>query len=114
MDMAMFRSTMEANNWKQCLMAIIFDNSMRWTFDQVEKDENGKIVRYLDPEEVLVFDDDNECIKLKEWFQMRDETRPDADMWYYWTVRNVENVQAIVFCDLENTKVRPFFDTQHM
>ena len=119
MDMATFRSTLEANNWKECLMCIIFDNSMRWNFDQCEKhfdkDKNQWVVdRYIPPEETLVFDDANECIKLKEPYQVRDMTNPNADKWYYWTVRHVENVQAIVFCDEDNKQIRPFFDTQHM
>lgn len=114
MDMQQFRSTMEANHWKQCLMCIIFDNSMRWNFDHTEKDANGKVIRYLDPEEVLIFDDENECIKLKEYFAHVDQNSPDAKQWYFYTVRNVENIQAMVFCDLNNTKIRPFFDTQMM
>ena len=119
MDMANFKSMLEANNWKTCLMAIIFDNSMRWTFNQCEKhyDEDKRqwvIDRYIPPEETLIFDDANECIKMKEPFRTRDLTDPNKDKWYFYTVRHVENVQAVVFCDNDNKEIRPFFDTQQM
>ena len=119
MDMATFKSTLEANNWKTCLMAIIFDNSMRWVFDHREKTYNEETHtweygEYIPPEELLIFDDANECIKLKEKFQVRDLTNPNADKWFFYTVRPIECVQAIVFCDPSNTEIRPFFDSQHM
>ena len=119
MDMATFRAVLEANKWKTCLMGIIFDNSMRWTFDQCEKHydttKNQWVVdRYIPPEETLIFDDANECIKLKEKFQVRDLTNPNADKWFFYTVRPIGCVQAIIFCDPSNTEIRPFFDSQYM
>jgi hypothetical protein len=119
MDMATFKSTLNANNWKTCLMAIIFDNSMRWVFDQRERTYNEsthtwEYGEYIPPEQTLIFDDANECIKMKEPFQCRDKTNPNADKWYFYTVRHVENVQAIVFCDESNKEIRPYFDSQMM
>lgn len=119
MDMATFRNMLEKNNWKECLMAIIFDNSMRWVFDHRERHynkETGKMEfgELIPPEEMLIFDDENECIKLKERFVIKDVTHPLYDKAYFYTVRHVENVQATVFCDPENKEIRPYFDVNMM
>lgn len=119
MDMATFKNMLEKNHWKDCLMAIIFDNSMRWVFDHRERHynkETGKMEfgDYVPPEEMLIFDDENECIKLKERYIIKDVTHPLYDKAYFYTVRHVENVQATVFCDLDNKEIRPFFDVNMM
>jgi hypothetical protein len=92
---------------------------MRFVFDQCEKhfdkDTHQWVVdRWVPPEETLIFDDANETIAMKERFQVRDLTAPNADKWYFYNVRNVENVQAIIFCDENNKNIRPFYDTQMM
>ena len=119
MDMGQFRRTMDANHWKECLMAIIFDNSMRWIFNQCEKHFDKKLNlwitdRWIPPEEVLIFDDANECIKMKERFAIKDKSIADYDKWYFYSVCNVENVQRLIFCDMKNKEIRPFFDTDLM
>lgn len=115
MTMDEFRAQLEEAHWKECLMAIIFDNSMVWQFNQRECTYNEvthtwEYGRWIPPEETLFFCADGVSIKFKERLPMKDRTHPLYDKAYYWTVRHVENIQGIVVCDLDNKEIRPFFD----
>lgn len=115
MDMNEFKAQLEECNWKQCLMAIIFDNAMVWQFNQRRRVYNETTHKWeygewIPPEESLVFCDDGVSIKFKEVLPMKDMTNPLYNKAYYWTIRHVENIQAIVACDLDNKELRPFFD----
>lgn len=119
MDINEFMNIMNANNWKQRLMVIIFDNSMRYLFNQREMiwDETKASWvpgRYLDPEEVLEIDMENQTLSIVETFKVRDKSDPNADKWRFKSVAHVENVQRIVFCDEGCEEIRPFFDAEMM
>lgn len=119
MDITEFKNIMEANNWKTRLMAIIFDNSMRYTFNQREMlwdpDTCSWVAgRYLNPEEVLEIDEENQTLSIVESFRCRDKSDANANKWRFKSVAHVENVQRIVFCDEGCEEIRPFFDVNMM
>jgi hypothetical protein len=121
MDMAQFKGILNANDWKNRLSAIIFDNSMRFVFDQREYTEvqtpttiKREISRYIPPDEVLLFDEDNEAVGMVEKVPMKDRTNPLYDKAKFITWRPVECVQAIVFAPEDCPEIRPHFDTQLM
>ena len=114
MDMSEFRAQLEEHHWKDCLMAIIFDNSMVWQFNQKERTFNEKTQTWeygdwMKPEDQLVFCNDGVSIQFKEWLPMKDRTNPQYAKAYYWTVRHVENVQLMCFCDENNLEARPLY-----
>jgi hypothetical protein len=113
--MAEFQAQLEEHNWRECLMAIIFDNAMVWSFNQKERTFNETTQRWeygdwVPPEESLKFCEDGVSIKMKEYFPVKDMTHPLYNKAYFWTVRHVENVQGMVFCDEDNKQIRPHFD----
>lgn len=121
MDMAQFKGILNANDWKHRLSAIIFDNSMRFVFDQAEYEEKQgattvtrEITRYIPPEETLLFDDDHEAVGMVERFRMKDRTNPNYEKAKFVTWRPVECVQAIVFAPEDCLEIRPHFDVNMM
>jgi hypothetical protein len=121
MDMAQFKGILNANDWKNRLSAIIFDNSMRFVFDQREYTERQtatsvvrEVTRYIPPEEVLLFDDAHEAVGMVERFVMKDRTNPLYEKAKFITWRPVECVQAIVFCPEDCLEIRPHFDVNMM
>ena len=110
-----FRAQLEECHWKDCLVAIIFDNNMSWVFNDREIlwDENKHCVvfgDYIKPEDSLFFCDDGVSIKRKTFNHLVDYTDPNCINCWYWTIRNVENVQAIVATDQSNTEYRTRWD----
>ena len=119
MNINEFMNVMEANSWKTRLMAIIFDNSMRYLLNQREmvwddKTHCWKSGRYLTPEEQLIIDRDNETLAMIQQFQSRDMSDKNADKWRFKSVAHVENVQRMVFCDEGCEEIRPYFDANMM
>ena len=118
--MAEFRAQLNECNWKECLQAIIFDNTMVWVFNDSEshydEDKHMWVVdRWIPPEETLFFCNDGCSIKKKEVYPMRDISYPvSRDKLYFWSVRHVENIQGIICCDEDNKEIRPFFDASMM
>ena len=104
-------------------MVLIFDNSMRWYFtarEYKEKDENGKIITdesqrygdYVPIRDYFFIDEENSCLYKKNYpglVTAGQKADPDNKR-YYWEVRHIENLQAMIFCDENNREFRPFFD----
>lgn len=115
MDYPAFQATMNKFDWQNRLMAIIFDNAMVWIFDRVEKEfdqttQRYNVTRIIPPEEYLQLYPDIESIGLVEDFQMLDKTNTDYNSKYkLLSVRNVENIQGIVFCPEDHTEIRHLY-----
>ena len=116
MDYPAFQATMTKFDWKNRLMAIIFDNAMVWIFDKVEREfdqttNKYNITRIVPPEEYLEMYPDIESIGLVEDFQMIDRTDKESiDRYKLLSVRNVENIQGIVFCPEDHLEIRHLYN----
>ena len=115
MDYPAFEATINKFDWRNRLMAIIFDNAMVWIFDRVERhfdSESNKYIidRIIPPEEYLELYPDIESIGLVENFQMVDKTDSErVERYKLLSVRNVENIQGIVFCPEDHKEIRHMY-----
>ena len=114
MNYADFEATMNKFDWKNRLMAIIFDNAMVYVMDRVEREYDAetkkyKITRIIPPEEYLELYPDIESIGMFESFQMISLTDADKDKYIILSVRNVENIQGLVFCPEDHLEIRHLY-----
>lgn len=112
-------AALEANDWKNRLMAIRFDNSMAFVCDRAEYEEiQGptstvrKIKRYPAPDEYLMFDEKSHMIGMKQPFPMKDRTAKNFDKAYFYSWIHVSVVQGLVFCGEDCLELRPHIDVQ--
>ena len=85
------------------LAGIIFDNSIRWYFDDKRKvpntdpDTKDKFPFKLEP----VPETDISCLSRKVFFPGKSPYDEDNKA-YYWDVVHVENIQKLIFADDDN------------
>ena len=115
MDMNEFNEIVEIMGINNIQM-FIFDNSMRWMFDEkaVPPDPNNGY-KGMDPVPMVPVSEQFEIVpntnflRHKEYYPTHSKWSKDKNK-YYWTYRHIENLQAIVCIDGVNGTLQGHFD----
>lgn len=92
------------------LAGIIFDNSIRWYFDDkrkvpntdpATKDKQPFILEAVPINECFKIETDISCLSRKVYFPGKSPYDEDNKA-YYWDVVHVENIQKLIFADDKN------------